>query len=57
MKINNLKLSTIPVQTGCYLLKNQQNRIIYIGKAKNLKQRITQHFKESQSKYLGLIAD
>lgn len=51
------QLSQIPPQIGCYLLKNQQKNILYIGKAKNLRQRITQHFKESQNKYLGLIKD
>jgi excinuclease ABC subunit C len=51
------KLSQIPSQVGCYLLKDQQKNILYIGKAKNLRQRISQHFKESQNKYLGLIKD
>ena len=51
------KLFQIPSQVGCYLLKDQQKNILYIGKAKNLRQRISQHFKESQNKYLGLIKD
>jgi excinuclease ABC subunit C len=51
------KLSQIPSQVGCYLLKDQQKNVLYIGKAKNLRQRISQHFKESQNKYLDLIKD
>ena len=29
---------------GVYLMKNRQNEIIYIGKAKNLKNRVSQYF-------------
>ena len=52
-----LELSQIPPQVGCYLLQDQQKKVIYVGKAKNLRQRITRHFQASQSKYLGLISN
>ena len=32
-----------PNQPGCYLFKDKHNRVIYIGKAKNLKKRIQQY--------------
>jgi excinuclease UvrABC nuclease subunit len=51
------QISQIPSQTGCYLLKDQQENILYIGKAKNLRQRIKQHFQAQPNKYLGLIKD
>lgn len=38
------KLTTSP---GVYLMKNQKSEIIYIGKAKNLKNRVTSYFRES----------
>ncbi|KLL04379.1 MAG: excinuclease ABC subunit C [Mycoplasmataceae bacterium CE_OT135] len=56
-KQNMLKISQIPPRVGCYLFQDQQKRIIYVGKAKNLRQRIAHHFQKSQSKYLGLIAN
>lgn len=34
--INN-KLMLLPDLPGCYLMKNKEKEIIYIGKAKNLK--------------------
>jgi len=53
---NKLKISQIPPQVGCYLFQDQKKKVIYVGKAKNLRQRIVRHLQESQ-KYLGLIAD
>lgn len=38
------KLTTAP---GVYLMKNSKSEIIYIGKAKNLKKRVTSYFRES----------
>ena len=34
------KLSLLPEVPGCYLMKNKDNVIIYVGKAKNLKRRV-----------------
>lgn len=41
---SNLDLSKIPPSPGCYLYKNKNKKIIYIGKAKNLKKRISSYF-------------
>lgn len=38
------KLSLVPLKPGCYLMKNKDNYIIYIGKAKNLKNRLSSYF-------------
>ncbi len=38
------KLTTSP---GVYLMKNQKSEIIYVGKAKNLKNRVTSYFRVS----------
>lgn len=38
-----LNLSNIPNNPGCYLFKDKKDRIIYIGKAKNLKKRVNSY--------------
>lgn len=38
------KLQILPAQPGCYLMKNKHGKIIYIGKAKVLKNRVAQYF-------------
>lgn len=39
------KLKILPALPGCYLMKNQSGDIIYVGKAKKLKNRVPQYFK------------
>ena len=41
------KTAKLTASPGVYLMKNQKNEIIYIGKAKNLKNRVTSYFRES----------
>ena len=38
------KISTLPQQTGIYLLKRSNGVVIYVGKAKNLKSRVRSYF-------------
>ena len=38
------KLRLIPEKPGCYLMKNKDNIVIYVGKAKNLKRRVNSYF-------------
>ena len=38
------KLKLIPEKPGCYLMKNKDGLIIYVGKAKNLKRRVNSYF-------------
>lgn len=44
--MNNLKdkLKALPTTSGVYLMKDKDNNIIYVGKAKNLKRRVNQYF-------------
>ena len=35
------KLALVPQLPGCYLMKNKDNIIIYVGKAKKLKNRLS----------------
>ncbi len=39
-----IKLKNLPTQPGCYLMKDKKGTIIYVGKAKNLKNRVNQYF-------------
>ncbi|MGL5917444.1 MAG: excinuclease ABC subunit UvrC, partial [Culicoidibacterales bacterium] len=38
------KLKLLPDAPGCYLMRNQQNEVIYVGKAKVLKNRVRSYF-------------
>jgi excinuclease ABC subunit C len=40
-----IELSTMPRQPGVYQFLNKENKIIYIGKAKNLKKRVSSYFR------------
>ncbi|MBR9680434.1 MAG: excinuclease ABC subunit UvrC [Candidatus Altiarchaeota archaeon] len=42
---NFVDTTTPPKDPGCYLFKNKDGKIIYIGKAKSLKKRIKSYFK------------
>ncbi|MBK7143522.1 MAG: excinuclease ABC subunit UvrC [bacterium] len=42
-----LKLANLPESPGVYLFKNAQGKVIYIGKAKNLKNRVRSYFQDS----------
>ena len=39
------KLSLVPNKPGCYQMKNEDGIIIYVGKAKNLKNRLSSYFR------------
>ena len=39
------KLSLVPNKPGCYLMKNADGEIIYVGKAKKLKNRLSSYFR------------
>ena len=43
------KLRLIPEKPGCYLMKNKDNIVIYVGKAKNLKRRVNSYFNKIQT--------
>lgn len=45
MNIIKQKLSLLPMLPGCYLMKNKDGIIIYVGKAKKLKNRVSSYFR------------
>src|ERR1700744_3617928 len=38
------KIRTLPTGAGCYLYKNAEGEVIYVGKAKNLRARVRSYF-------------
>ncbi|MBM7660616.1 excinuclease ABC subunit C [Bacillus mesophilus] len=52
------KLAVLPDQPGCYLMKDRQGTIIYVGKAKVLKNRVRSYFTGSHDgKTLRLVSE
>ncbi len=45
----NEKLANLPVQPGCYIYRDERERILYVGKAKNLRNRVRQYFHSPRS--------
>lgn len=43
------KLKNLPSSPGVYLMKDSQSTIIYVGKAKNLKNRVKSYFQKSKN--------
>jgi len=41
------KIRTLPTGPGCYLYKNAEGEVIYVGKAKNLRARVRSYFTEA----------
>ncbi len=42
-----LKISMLPESPGCYLMKDAEGTIIYVGKAVNLKNRVRSYFRDT----------
>ena len=40
------KLDTLPAKPGCYLYKDAAGKIIYVGKAKSLRSRLSSYFQD-----------
>ena len=58
MSIIDELLSTTPHSPGCYLMKDKNGCVIYVGKSKNLKNRLSSYFKQSHTgKTMMLVRD
>lgn len=43
------KIRELPTNSGVYIMKNAEGEVIYVGKAKNLKNRVSQYFQNSRN--------
>lgn len=53
------QIALLPDKPGCYLYKDAEGRIIYVGKARNLKNRVRQYFQSSRNltaKVLSMVS-
>ena len=48
MEIIQDKVKRLPKDAGVYIMKDKDGNIIYVGKAKNLKKRVSQYFLRKQ---------
>ena len=56
MNLISEKLKLLTKEPGCYLMKNIDGKIIYVGKAKNLKRRVSSYFnREHTGKTKALV--
>ena len=56
MNVIKEKLSLLTTEPGCYLMKDETGKVIYVGKAKNLKRRVSSYFnREHTGKTKALV--
>ena len=48
-------ISKLPIDTGIYYLHNSEGKLIYIGKSKNIKNRVNQHLTGKSNKSLRFL--
>ncbi len=52
-------LHSLPQNPGVYIMKNKDDKIIYVGKAKNIKNRVNQYFVKNSNhteKVLAMVS-
>ena len=49
--LNSFDLSSVPMSPGCYLMRDEKDRVIYVGKAKNLRNRVRTYINAQDSRY------
>lgn len=50
------KIKELPQNSGVYIMKNADGEVIYVGKAKNLKNRVSQYFQHSKNHTLKVTS-
>ena len=43
------KAHSLPLEPGVYIMRNKEDKVIYVGKAKKLKNRVSQYFQDTAS--------
>ena len=58
MELIKEKLALLTKEPGCYLMLDKNNKVIYVGKAKNLKRRVSSYFnREHTGKTKALVSN
>ena len=45
------KANSLPLCPGVYIMRDKNAKIIYVGKSRKLKNRVSQYFQQSKKKY------
>ena len=45
------KANSLPITPGVYLMRNSEGRVVYVGKSRKLKNRVSQYFQNSTKSY------
>ena len=46
-------IDALPTDPGCYLMKDATGKVMYVGKAKNLRKRISSYFHKGRKRRSG----
>ena len=49
------RLKEIPAEPGCYLMRDGEDRLLYVGKSKSLRNRVRSYFRSGSDHGLSLI--
>jgi excinuclease ABC subunit C len=49
------KLESLPVSPGCYIFRDKQHAVLYVGKAKSLRSRVRSYFQDASSDVRAFI--
>ena len=57
LKILLEKANSLPLRPGVYIMKNAQGTVVYVGKSRKLKNRVSQYFQNSEknAKTAGMV--
>ena len=46
-----IKANTLPLTPGVYIMKDKSDTVIYVGKSRKLKNRVSQYFQQSKKNF------
>ena len=46
-----VKANTLPLTPGVYIMKDRSDTVIYVGKSRKLKSRVSQYFQQSKKNF------
>ncbi len=55
--VDNSLIKKLPTHPGCYLMKNAEDTVIYVGKAKNIRKRVSSYPQSRDFKTQALVAN